>query len=107
MIAAAVMATSSVACAGERWSSPAPGIHGPYDGAGRRDFYHVTARLDTLEGRLDQLNGPQRARAAVALRSIGGELATQRRRHGELRDWDRERATAQMNALLERYPILE
>ena len=66
--------------------NPAPGAHGPYIGAGRQGFYDVDQRIAAVSQQIQGLPAAQRRRAAAQLRDIRSEEATQRARHGELRD---------------------
>lgn len=75
---------------------PAPGAPGPYAGADKPSFYSVEARVAELEARLGSMSRAARGQ----LNSLKAFLATQRARHGgELRDWDREHATARLNRI--------
>ena len=86
--------------------NPAPGAHGPYVGAGEHNFYDVDQRIAAVSGRAQALSPAQRRRALTELRSIKSEEATQRARHGELRDWDRENLNARLDKLVQAFPTL-
>jgi len=79
---------------------PAPGAPGPYAGADKSSFYNVEARVSEMEARISAMAGATARQARSQLAGIKSFLATQRARHGgELRDWDREAATARLNRL--------
>ncbi len=86
--------------------NPAPGARGPYIGAGPTGFYDVDARIAAIAGRIGQMPARQRSGAKDQIREIRGEEATQRARHGDLRDWDRENLNAKLDKLVARYPVL-
>ena len=86
--------------------NPAPGAHGPYIGAGRQGFYDVDQRIAAVSQQVQSLPPGQRRRAAAQLRDIKAEEATQRSRHGELRDWDRENLNAKLDRLAQQLPSL-
>ncbi len=85
---------------------PAPGAQGPYVGAGREGFYDVDARIAAISARLTGLRPSQRRAAKSQIAQIRGEEATQRARHGDLRDWDRENINAKLDHLLQQFPAL-
>jgi hypothetical protein len=80
--------------------NPAPGAGDhPYVGHSENAFYNVEQRINRVQQRADGLTGAQRTRALAGLKSIRAELATQEARHGEVRDWDRERLNKRLDAL--------
>ena len=87
--------------------NPAPGMHGPYVGAGRHNFYDVDARIAAVSQRVQQLSPGQRRSAKAQLRQIKSEEATQRARHGDLRDWDRENLNDKLDKLVQQFPSLQ
>ena len=87
--------------------NPAPGMHGPYIGAGEHNFYDVDARIAAVSQRVQQLPRAQRRSANAQIRQIKAEEATQRARHGDLRDWDRENLNARLDKLVQAYPGLQ
>ena len=85
--------------------NPAPGAVRPYLGHPGR-FYDPAERLQAIDGRIGAL-APARRRAARAdVRRIHAFADGQRARHGDLRDWDRERMTVMMDRLVAVYPEL-
>ena len=87
--------------------NPAPGMHGPYVGAGEHGFYDVDARIASVTQRVQQLPPSRRHSASAQLRQIKAEEATQRARHGELRDWDRESLNDKLDKLVQQFPSLK
>lgn len=87
--------------------NPAPGAAGPY--VGHPDaFYETQARVDRVQQRIErQLAGRRRRSALSGIRRIRGEIATQKARHGEMRDWDREHVNRELDQLLARYGLQE
>lgn len=80
--------------------NPAPGATGPYVGHSENAFYDVQARIDRVEQRVrTQLKGAALRKAMRDVTSVKAELATQRARHGELRDWDRENLNHRLDQL--------
>ena len=86
--------------------NPAPGATGPYVGDGRRNFYDVDSRIADVTSKIAALPAGQRHRAMAGLKSIKAEEATQRQRHGDLRDWDRESLNHRLDQLAEQFPAL-
>ena len=86
--------------------NPAPGATGAYVGAGPQGFYDVDARIAAVAGRVQSLPPGQRRRASAQIHQIRGEEATQRARHGDLRDWDRENLTQKLDQLVQQFPDL-
>ncbi len=86
--------------------NPAPGASGPYVGHGPHAFYDVDARITNVQGRIASLSPGQQRQANAALKSIRGEEATQRQRHGDLRDWDRENLNYKLDKLVQQFPAL-
>lgn len=86
--------------------NPAPGAHGPYVGAGKQSFYDIDQRIAAVSQQVGSLPAGQRRQAAAQLRQIKSEEATQRARHGELRDWDRENISAKLDKLVQQFPAL-
>ncbi len=86
--------------------NPAPGMHGPYIGAGEHNFYDVDARIASVTERAQQLPPSQRRSASAQLRQIRSEEATQKARHGQLRDWDRESLNDKLDKLVQQFPTL-
>jgi hypothetical protein len=86
--------------------NPAPGAAGPYVGDGRKNFYDVDARIADVQQKIASLPASQRHKAMAGLKSIKSEEATQRARHGELRDWDRENLNHRLDQLAQAYPAL-
>ena len=86
--------------------NPAPGAPGPYVGAGRQGFYDVDTRIASITQGVQSLPGSQRRRAAAQLKAIRAEEATQKARHGQLRDWDRENLNAKMDRMVQQFPSL-
>ena len=83
--------------------NPAPGATGAYVGAGPQAFYDVDARIAAVADRIQALPPAQRRRAGTALHQIRAEEATQRARHGELRDWDRESLNTKLDSLVAQF----
>jgi len=80
--------------------NPAPGAAGPYVGHSENAFYDVQARIDRVEKRAKtQLTGAKQRQAMADIKSIRAELATQKARHGEVRDWDRENLNHRLDQL--------
>ena len=86
--------------------NPAPGATGAYIGAGRQGFYDVDARIAAVTQAAQSLPGGQRRAAMAQLHGIRSEEATQKARHGELRDWDRENLNARLDKLTQQFPGL-
>ncbi len=86
--------------------NPAPNAAGAYVGAGPQAFYDVDARIAAVADRLAALPPAQRRRAGAALHQIRAEESTQRARHGELRDWDRESLNTKLDGLVAQFPGL-
>lgn len=86
--------------------NPAPGAPGPYVGHGPHAFYDVDTRIANVTQRAASLPPAQRRDAEAALKSIRAEEATQKQRHGELRDWDRENLNYKLDQLAQKYPSL-
>ena len=84
---------------------PAPGAPGPYVGHSENVFYDVQARIDRVQQRIDGLPGAKKTRANKQLASIKAELATQKARHGSVRDWDRENINKRLDTLEATYGI--
>ena len=84
---------------------PAPGASGPYVGHSENAFYDVQARIDRVQTRVDALAGARKAQANKQLASIKSELATQKARHGSVRDWDRENINKRLDRLEARYGL--
>ena len=79
---------------------PAPGAgEHPFAGHSADAFYNVEQRIARVEVRAQSLRGMQRHRALGVIRSIKAELAIQRARHGEVRDWDREHLNRRLDVL--------
>jgi hypothetical protein len=91
---------------GDQAVNPAPGAAGPYVGHGQGAFYDVDARISNVEQRASSLQPSDRRRAQAALKSIRAEEATQRQRHGQLRDWDRENLNYRLDQLVQQFPSL-
>ena len=87
--------------------NPAPNATGPYVGAGPHAFYAVDARIASVSDGVQALPPGPRRRASVELRQIRAEESTQRARHGELRDWDREHLNTRLDALVQQFPALQ
>ena len=89
--------------------NPAPGAHGPYVGAGRQAFYDIDQRiaLMTRQIQIQSLPGVQRRSATAQLRQIEAEETTQKARHSELRDWDRESLNGKLDKLTRQFPSLQ
>ena len=86
--------------------NPAPGMHGPYVGAGEHNFYDVDARIAAVTQRAQQLPPSQRRSVSAQLHQIRAEEETQKARHGELRDWDRESLSDKLDKLVHQFPSL-
>ena len=86
--------------------NPAPGAQGPYVGAGPRGFYDVDARINAMTQAAHELPPAQRRRAMVQIHQIRAEEATQRARHGDLRDWDRENLNHRLDMMMQQFPSL-
>lgn len=81
--------------------NPAPGAGDhPYVGHSENAFYNVEQRIDRVEQRAKtQLTGAKQRKAMADIKSIRAELATQKARHGEVRDWDRENLNHRLDQL--------
>ena len=80
--------------------NPAPGATGPYVGHTETAFYDVQARINRVEQRArTQLTGAKQRQTLADIRSIRAEVATQKARHGEIRDWDRENLNHRLDQL--------
>ncbi len=86
--------------------NPAPGARGPYVGAGRHHFYDVDARISNVSGRIQSLPRGEQRQAMAQIHRIRSEEATQRARHGNLRDWDRENLNHKLDNLVQQFPSL-
>jgi hypothetical protein len=86
--------------------NPAPGAAGPYVGHGPHAFYDVDQRIADVTQRSAALPTAQRRDAEARLKAIRAEEATQKQRHGELRDWDRENLNYKLDQLAQKYPSL-
>lgn len=85
--------------------NPAPGAQGPYVGHPNA-FYETQARVDRVEQRIrSELTGAKQRKALSGIRSIRSEIATQKARHGEMRDWDREHVNRQLDQLEAQYRL--
>ena len=84
---------------------PAPGAHGPYVGHSENAFYDVDARITRVQTRVDGLTGAKKLQANNKLSAIKSELATQKARHGSVRDWDRENINKQLDKLETDYSL--
>ncbi len=97
---------ASAGIPGPQSVNPAPGAAGPYVGHGPHAFYDVDQRIADVTQRAASLPAAQRRQAETALKSIRGEEATQKQRHGELRDWDRENLNYKLDQLAQKFPSL-
>ena len=81
--------------------NPAPGAGDhPYVGHSENAFYDVEQRIARVDQRArTQLSGARQRKAMAELASIKSELATQKARHGEVRDWDRENLNHRLDQL--------
>jgi hypothetical protein len=86
--------------------NPAPGAHGPYVGSGKQGFYDIDQRIAAVSQQAASLPAAQRRRAMAQIKAIKSEEATQRARHGELRDWDRENISDKLDKLTQQFPSL-
>jgi hypothetical protein len=86
--------------------NPAPGAHGPYVGSGKQGFYDIDQRIAAVSQQAASLPAAQRRRAMAQIKAIKSEEATQRARHGELRDWDRENISDKLDKLAQQFPSL-
>jgi hypothetical protein len=93
--------------------NPAPDAPGPYMKDGADDFYHPMVRERALTARVQaalqagRLTPAQARLAEHDLTRVAAESRMQIMRHGDLRDWDRERLNDMMNHLVERFPSLQ
>lgn len=80
---------------------------------GAHDFYHPLVRERALNDRVQaalqsgQLTATQARLAQHDLTRVAAEARTQIARHGDLRDWDRERLNDMMNHVVEHFPALQ
>jgi hypothetical protein len=86
--------------------NPAPGAQGPYVGSGKQGFYDIDQRIAAVSQQAASLPAAQRRRAMAQIKAIRSEEATQRARHGELRDWDRENISDKLDKLTQQFPSL-
>lgn len=91
--------------AGPGGVNPAPGATRPFLGH-PHTFYDPMQRLQDIDARTAALPPARRSRVAADVHRIDAFAQTQRARHGDLRDWDRERMTRMMDDLVRRHPEL-
>ena len=105
-LAAAASATAQPMSVAPGGVNPAPGATRPFLGH-PGSFYDPVQRLSDIDARAAALPPREHRRVQADVQRIDSFAATQRARHGDLRDWDRERMTRMMNDLVRKYPELK
>lgn len=106
LVAGAALAQEPPGVPDTRAVNPAPGASNAYLGHSPEAYYNIEGRLAETEQRAASLPASQRQRALREIRAIRGEASTQRKRHGELREWDYENLNYRLDKVISQFPRL-